>query len=43
MVFVTIVESTCFTREKQEGNTTRGHWHNINLFNQMFSQVEKGM
>jgi len=43
MVFMTIEESTYFIRKEQKGNTTQGHWHNINLCSQMFSHVERNM
>jgi hypothetical protein len=40
MVFVTIARSTYSTREKREGNTMWGHWSDINLLSQMFSNIE---
>lgn len=30
-----------FTKAKQEGNITQGHYYKINLSNQIFSQLQK--
>lgn len=40
MVFVTNARSTYSTIKEQEGNTTRGHWHNIKLHNQIFHMLK---
>jgi hypothetical protein len=44
IIFVTIVRNTYFgTKAKQKGEIIWRHWHNTNLHNQIFSQVEKAL
>jgi hypothetical protein len=43
MVFVTIVSNNLSTKGTQERKSTQEHWHKINLYNQIFSQMKRGM
>jgi hypothetical protein len=43
MVFLTMANNIFSIKEDQEGNKMQGHWHDINLENQILSQVDKDL